>query len=182
MNNIIILTTAISVSLDSFFCGLSMSLKTDRVLTFTLGIILSVFALCLLGSFLGVSLGNALLSISQLVSGCILLIIAFSNFFKINDNKKMLSNNESNLATFKESVFIGFAVGLDGAVGSFSLSLIYDKGLIIPLLITALHVLLIDFSILITNNRLIKKLTRYEFIPTLILLLLGVYKILEFFL
>lgn len=181
MNNIIILTTAISVSLDSFFCGLSMSLKTDKVFSFTLGIILSVFALCLVGSFLGVSLGNALVSLSQLISGCILLLVAFSKFIKNDRSKKMLPSSTTFNSVFIESIFIGLAIGLDGAVGCFSLSLIYPRGLIIPLLITALHVFLISFSIMITNSKLIRKLSNYEFIPTLILLLLGVYKILEFF-
>ncbi len=180
MNNIILFTTMVSVSLDSFFCGLSMSLKTNKFLTFTLGIILSVFTLCLIGSFIGITLGNLLVSVSQIISGVILIIIAICGFFNDNTTKKMLTSYQDTFSTFNESILVGIAIGIDGAVGSFSLSLIYERGIIIPLIITALHVFLIDLSIIITNNKIVKKLSKYEYIPQIILLLLGVYKILTY--
>ncbi len=180
MNNFTLFTTAIVVSLDSFFCGLSTRLKTNERFTFTLGIILSVFTLCLLGSFFGESVGKNFLTVSQLISGYILIFIAFLGFFKKDRFDKITDLDSNSFSVFIESIVLGLAIGLDGGVGCFSITLVYGNRLFVAVLVTLLHLLLINLSILITCNKIIKKISKYQIVSQIILLLLGVYKIITF--
>ena len=78
---------------------------------------------------------------------------------------------------FLESVIIGFAIGLDGAVGCLSLSLMGYNSLLVPILITFVHVLLMNLAILISKSKLSKFLKKFSFTPPLILFLLGLFKL-----
>ena len=175
MEVFILLTTAFSVSLDSFFCGLSMSIKTKDNFKFIFGISLSVFILCILGRLIGVKTSNALLNYSEIVGGSILVIIAVIGFFE-NIRKNTFSSSSKNL--FLESIIVGFAIGLDGSAGCVSLALSGYTSIFVPILITVVHVILLNVAILISNTTIAKRLNKYKFTPQIILFLLGSFKIL----
>ena len=174
METLILLTTALSVSLDSFFCGLSMSVKTKENFKFLIGITLSVFLLCIIGNTLGIKAYNALSNFSELIGGIILIIIAIFGFFD-NKNKSVSACKTHNI--FLESIIIGFAIGLDGAAGSLSLSLMGYSSIFVPILITLIHAILMHIAILISNSKATKFLKKFKHTPSLILLLLGTYKL-----
>lgn len=174
MEILILLTTAFTVSLDSFFCGLSMSIKTKDNFKFILGISLSVFTLCILGRFIGIKTSNALLNYSEMVGGSILIIIALFGFIE-NLNKSEYSTPCKNL--FLESIIIGFAIGLDGSAGCISLALSGYTSILVPVLITIVHVILLNVAILISKTKVAKTLNKYKFTPQIILFLLGCFKI-----
>lgn len=175
MKTIILFTTALSVSLDSFFCGLSMSVKTTKNFKFLLGISFSVFLLCILGSLFGASLYGLLSNFSEIIGGSILIIISVFGFLENLKEKTTPINTKDNI--FLESVIIGFAIGLDGAVGCLSLSLMGYNSLLVPILITFVHVLLMNLAILISKSKLSKFLKKFSFTPPLILFLLGLFKL-----
>ncbi len=174
MDALILITTALSVSLDSFFCGISMSVKTKENFKFLIGISLTVLLLCLLGSGLGLKAYNALSGFSEIIGGSILIIIAIWGFFD-SKNKKVPNAKNDNI--FLESIIIGFAIGLDGAVGSLSLSLMGYNSILVPILITVIHVILMHIAILISKSKASKILKKFENTPQIILLLLGTYKL-----
>ncbi len=176
MKNTILLMTALSVSLDSFFCGLSMSVKTKKNFKFLLGISLSVLILCFLGSTLGQKMQNLLIDFSELLGGLILLFISLLGFLE-KEEKTLLINEKDSV--FLESLIIGFAIGLDGAMGSLSLSLMDYNIIIVPLLITGVHVLLMNFAIIISSSKVATPLKKLKSTPYIILFLLGTYKIIS---
>lgn len=174
METLILFTTALSVSLDSFFCGLSMSVKTKENLKFLIGISLSVFILCIIGSTLGITAYNALSNFSEIIGGSILIIIAIIGFIE-NKKDKHAHNKTDNI--FLESLIIGLAIGIDGAVGSLSLSLMGYNSIFVPILITVIHVVLMNFAILISKSKASRFLKKFKNTPQIILLLLGTYKL-----
>ncbi len=179
MNYFNLLTIALSVSLDSFFCGLSASMKINRNFKTVLGIILSVFTLCVIGSFLGEKTGEGLKNIANFLSGTILSVIAVIDYIsekKESENGKLFSKKNNN---FFQGIILGLAVGIDGAVGCFTLSLLGVNGLIAPLTVTAFHLVLLIFAFLITDFGFAKKLAQKSFIAPLILFLLGIFKIIS---
>ncbi len=176
MKNIILLTTALSVSLDSFFCGLSMSVKTKKNFRFLFGISLSVLTLCFLGSTLGQKMQELLIEFSELLGGGVLLLISLFGFLKTEESELLVNEKEN---VFLESLIIGFAIGLDGAMGSFSLSLMGYNKIIVPLLITGAHVLLMNFAIIISSSKAVNPLKKLKSTPYIILFLLGSYKIIS---
>ncbi len=173
MESLILFTTALSVSLDSFFCGLSMSVKTKENLKFLIGISLSVFILCILGSTLGIKAYGTLSSYSEIIGGSILIIIAIIGFIENKKDKHVFKTND----IFLESLLIGIAIGFDGAVGSLSLSLMGYNPIFVPILITVIHVVLMNFAILISKSKATTVLKKFKNSPQIILLLLGTYKL-----
>ncbi|MBO5926073.1 MAG: manganese efflux pump [Clostridia bacterium] len=77
MKNLVLFTTAFSVSLDSFFCGLSMSTKSNKNMSFLFGISSSVLILCLIGSTLGTKMRDFFENLGEILGGAILIIISF---------------------------------------------------------------------------------------------------------
>ncbi len=178
MKTLILFTTALTVSLDSFICGLSMSIKTKENFKIVFGISFSVLIICLLGSIIGSNLYGFLSYFSELVGGLILIALSISGFK--GKTEKTLLLKPPNIQTLKESVIIGLAIGLDGAVGCLSLSLMGITSLIVPIFITAMHVLLMNFAIAITNTRPAKILKKHSHVPYFILFTLGIYKLVSF--
>ena len=167
---LILLTTALTVSLDSFFCGLSLSLKTKGQKSTIWGITASVFAMCILGSALGKTAGSILNEYAQILGGIFLIIIAFIQIIPKNHPKKIQSS-------FCESIAIGVAIGTDGALGCFTLSLYGINGLYSSLLITLMHIALLYLSFSLTKYNYLKRLLKLQFISPFILLILGLIKL-----
>ena len=176
MKNLVLFTTAFSVSLDSFFCGLSMSTKSNKNMSFLFGISSSVLILCLIGSTLGTKMRDFFENLGEILGGAILIVISFIGFLEKENTSTFLIKKSNSV--FIESLIIGFAIGLDGGGGCLSLSLIGYTSLYVPFLITAVHVLLINLAIAISNSKVSVILKKFKHTPQIILLLLGCYKIL----
>lgn len=170
MNVLILIVTAISVSADSFFLGLSLLLKSKNYFSTVSAIAVSVFILCFLGATLGEVFGEYLKNYAQVTSGLILFIVGISEIFF---NKK--TDNKLENSSFKKSFFLGLSVGLDGAVGSFSLACLGYNGPFVAILITIVHVLLLIVAQSI--SKLLKNVKISDKIPPLILACLGIYKL-----
>ena len=169
MNYTFLALTALTVSVDSFFVGIALSLKNKRYFSSVFCVLTTVFILCLLGSLSGKILGEFLNEYAQTIAGVILVLIGFLGIFK-----KERQNNQLN--SIKNSVIVGFSVGIDGMVGSFSLTAIGYNEFLVAVLITLIHVILLVLSCLI-GNKLFKKLSCESKLPSIILVLLGLYKI-----
>ena len=151
-----------------------MSVKTKENFKFLICISLSVFMLCIIGSTLGITAYNALSNFSEIIGGSILIIIAIFGFLK-NRNDSVSTSKSDNI--FLESLVIGFAIGLDGAMGSLSLSLMGYNSIFVPILITFIHVILMHIAILLSKSKASKLLKKFNSTPQIILLLLGTYKL-----
>jgi putative Mn2+ efflux pump MntP len=170
-----LIIASISVSIDSFFCGLSLTLnKGDRKVTI-LGVIISVLALCLIGSTLGEEFGKLLENYANFLSGVILILVGLSAFKNKNDKSLVKILNEKP-SPFKQSLVVGFSVGLDGAVGCFSLTLNGYNGLMVALFITFVHALLLLLSLCVANT-FYERVKKFKNLPSIILIALGLYKI-----
>ena len=174
MKILILMTTALSVSLDSFFCGLSMLIKTKDNFKFVFGISLSVFILCILGRIIGIKTSSALFSYNEIIGGSILIIISAIGFFETFKNEDF-SIREKNI--FLESLTIGFAIGLDGSAGCVSLALSGYTSIFVPIFITLVHVLLMNLAIFISKLKISKLFIKFKCTPHIILFLLGASKI-----
>lgn len=170
-----LLITALTVSIDSFVCGFSLSLCNGKKLPIVIGITLTVFAMCLAVNYATVFFADKITEKTACLGGIILIAVGIYNLLKKNDS------NVSNENSLKLSLLTGFAVGLDGALANLSLSLMGLNAFYVPLTIALMHAVMISLGILLSQTTLIKKFAKIEFLPPVILIILGAYKLLGLF-
>ena len=176
MNTIFLLTTALIVSIDSLICGFSLSVKARKTWIVLLGICFSVFTLCMLTSILGILLEDVFSENIANLGGLILIAIGIYNLCPKKDKK-----NNQNSSTLKQSIIAGFGVGLDGAFANLSLSLMGYNSIVVPLVITGMHVALISVGIFLSKSFTRLTFGKLSFIPPLVLIALGLYKLIMIF-
>lgn len=167
--------TALTVSIDSFVCGFSLSYTTKKKTLIVLGIALTVLFMCLITNyattfFTGVNQRTASLG------GLILIGVGVYNLLKKNNDEIAIEK-----FALKQILLTGFAVGLDGAVANLSLSLMGINQFYVPILIALMHAFTISLGILLASSSLAKKFAKIEFVPPVILIVLGAYKLLGLF-
>ena len=173
-----LIITAITVSLDSFICGFSLSYLSNKKTPIVLGIALTVFAMCLVTNYTTILFSNFITEQTTCIGGLILIGIGFFNLISKQKGQKNITTDKS---LFKQILCIGFAVGLDGSLANLSLSLMGLKAFYVPLTIAITHAIMIWLGILLSQTSLGKKLGKIECISPLILILLGGYKLLGLF-
>ncbi len=170
------LLTAITVSIDSFVCGFSLSFTTNKKLPVILGIALTVFVMCLFTNYLTFFFATKITEKTACLGGIILIGVGIFNLLK-KDSEKTLKTS----GALKQAILTGFAVGIDGATANLSLSLMGLNALYVPLTIAVCHALMIWLGILLSKAIPPSKFAKIEFMPPLILILLGGYKLLGLF-
>ena len=168
--------TALTVSIDSFVCGLSLSLSTKKKLPIILGIVITVFIMCCAVNYLTAFFADKLDEKTASFGGAVLIAVGVFNMIK--SAKKSPIKEKSALGI---SIISGFAVGLDGALANLSLSLMGLNEFYVPLTIALCHGLMIGIGLLLTDVINTDKLAKIEFLPPVILILLGCYKLLGLF-
>ena len=171
-----VLLTALTVSVDSFFCGFSLSFTTNKKLPTILIISLTVFIMCIITNYLTTFFVDKITEKTACLGGLILIVVGLYNLIKKKDDKSL-----STKATIKQSIATGFAVGTDGATANLSLSLMGLNAFYVPLTIALFHALMIWLGIVLAWYFNSKKFAKIEFIPPLILIVLGAYKLLGLF-
>lgn len=171
MNILFLLTTSFTVSIDSFLCGFSLSMRTEKKPLIVLGICFTVFVLCLITNYLGLFLQNVLTERVANFGGIILIAVGLYNIF----GKQKTTSDKGGM--LKQCLLIGFAVGLDGAAANLSLSLMGYNAFYVPVTITLMHFATITLGILLSKTRIACKLKKFDFIAPLILIALGIYKV-----
>ena len=172
----LLLITAFTVSIDSFVCGFALSLRNCKKFHIILGIFFTVLAMCFITNYLAIFLADIITEKTASLGGIILILVGIFNLVK--KDEKSNSNSHSAL---KQSLVSGFAVGLDGALANLSLSLMGINAFFVPITIALMHALTISFGVILSQTKLAKKFGKIKVIPPLILILLGAYKTLGFF-
>lgn len=170
-----LILTAITVSIDSFFCGFSLALKSSKKWSVVLGIVLTVFIMCLITNYTAVLLQPYLTEKTASLGGIILIGVGLYNLFKQNEEISTKGN------VFYQSLIVGFAVGLDGALANLSLAIMGTNALYVPIIIALTHGITITIGILLARTKFVAGLNKIGFLPPLVLILLGIYKIAGFF-
>ena len=106
-----------------------------------------------------------------------MIIIGIYNLITANKNKTDLKTKKPLI----QSLITGFAVGLDGALANLSLSLMGLNAFYVPLTIAVTHAIAIYLGVSLANTRLAHTFAKIEFLPPLIRILLGGYKLLGLF-
>lgn len=167
-----LLLTAFTVSIDSLVCGFSLSLnRGDKTATVAV-ISLTVYVMCAVANYLAAFLGELLTEKTASLGGLILITVGIFNLIKKDEATKFSNKN-----SIKQSLLAGFAVGLDGAAANLSLSLMGINAFYVPLVIAAMHALTVTAGIALAQTPLAKKFGKYDFIPPIILIALGLYKL-----
>ena len=169
-----LLLTALTVSIDSLFCGFTLSLIKPKKLPIAIIITTVVFAMCLITNYGAIFLKNYLTEKTASLGGVILIAIGIYNLLKKED--KALKSN----SLIKQTLMSAFAVGLDGAFANLSLSIMGINAFYVPITIAFFHGIMVLIGVYITNLPLISKLKKYTFIPPLLLIGLGLYKLFGF--
>ncbi len=170
------LLTAITVSIDSFVCGFSLSFTTNKKLPIIFGIALTVFVMCLLTNYLTYFLATTITEKTACLGGIILIGVGLFNLLKKDQSHPLKPRG-----VLKQSILTGFAVGLDGATANLSLSLMGLNAFYVPVTIAVCHALMIWLGIVLAKIIPPSKFAKIEFLPPLILILLGGYKLLGLF-
>lgn len=172
-----LLITALTVSIDSFVCGFSLSLSGGQKKYLIVSIItLVVVGMCFLTNYLAYVLTPFLNEKTASLGGLILIGVGMYNLFK-KENRP----SQSKGGLVKQSLISGFAVGLDGALANLSLSIMGINYFYVPLVIGAMHTVMITLGILLSETPIAKKCGKFSFLPPAILIALGIYKFLGFF-
>ena len=174
-----LIITALTVSIDSFICGFSISFSCVKKYPIVLIIAITVFIMCLITNYLTVALKNYITEQTSSLGGALLIIVGIFNLLKSikKQDKNIIPNNFS----FYKIFLIGVAVGLDGALANLSLALMSINKFYVPLTIALTHAIMIWLGIVLSSTYLAKKLEKIEFLPPVILILLGGYKLLGLF-
>ena len=117
-NLAIILITAITVSLDSFVAGFSLSLNKRQSTLLPAAVALITLLLCLVTSFVGGFLSQFAQQYINWIGAALLLLLAVIN---IADGKTESARLDD--VTPLTSVTIGIAVGMDAAIANCRLRL-----------------------------------------------------------
>ena len=182
MNTIFLITTALSVSVDSFICALTLPYQYKNVYQTLLIICIPIFLVCLIGGLGGKTIGALLNSYANLIGGVILITVALINSFSFSkkDEKLLLSRNKHE-KVYKELTAVGLAVGFDGAVACFSLvTLGFNVALVITL-ITFTHAITLYIAIISKKYSVIKGIKFIKIISPLTLTILGILKVFSTF-
>lgn len=166
-----ILLTALTVSLDSFFCGFSLSNKKNNKAVIVLTIAITVLIMCLIANYSTFLFAHLLTEKTASLGGIILIAVGLFNLIKKD-------NDTANIGvTFRDSLLTGIAVGLDGALANLSLAMMGINSLYVPVLIAFCHAITIYLGIILSNSIFANKIRKYKFIAYLLLIGLGVYKL-----
>ena len=171
-----LLITALTVSIDSFVCGFSLAYTTKKKPLIVLGIALTVLFMCITTNYMTAFFADKINERTASLGGLILICVGIYNLAKNNNDKKFYQN-----FALKQILISGFAVGLDGALANLSLSLMGINQFYVPIVIALMHALMIALGIALASTPLAKKFGKIEFVPPIILILLGAYKLLGLF-
>ena len=176
MDWFLLMTTAFTVSIDSFVCGFSLSSGRKKKFRVLISVTLSVFLMCAAANIFGKYLEGIFSVNLEILGGIILIGVGVYNILRTKKDEKKTTASD-----FKEGLTVGFAIGTDGAAANFSLALMGMNSFIVPLTFTLMHIVLITSSILLSKLKFIEKLGKYEIIPSFILIALGLYKFIRAF-
>lgn len=168
-----LLITAFTVSIDSFVCGFSLAFSGKKKYLIVAIIALTVLFMCTAANCFAGIFADKLTERTACFGGLILIGIGIYNLFKKEEERPL---GEGKIV--KQSLLTGFAVGLDGAAANLSLAIMGINAFYVPVIIAAMHALMISFGIALSGTKLAKKFGRISFIPPLILVCLGLYKLL----
>lgn len=171
-----LILTALTVSIDSLVCGFSLALVCKKKLYVILGVALTVFVMCLITNYAPVVLENKLSEKTASFGGLILILVGVYNLLKGKNDTAIKENSP-----LLQSLLTGFAVGLDGAIANLSLSLMGMNAIYVPIIIAVMHALAIFVGVILTETPIARKFAKIEFLPPLILIFLGGYKLLGLF-
>ena len=174
-----LLITALTVSIDSFICGFSISLSSKKKYPIVLIIALTVLVMCLITNYLTGMLKNFITEETASLGGIILISVGIFNLAR--SRRKQKQNILPDKFSFNKVFLIGLAVGLDGAIANLSLALMSINEFYVPITIAVMHAIMIWLGIVLANTSLAKKIGKIEFLPPIILILLGGYKLLGLF-
>ena len=172
-----LLLTAFTVSIDSFVCGFSLAFRKGSKIPIIIGIALTVLAMCLIANYTAVFLTKYLSEKTASLGGLILIGVGLYNLLKKDEPEK-----KNNKGIIKQSIISGFAVGLDGALANLSLALMGINAFYVPLTIAVMHAFTISLGVLLSKTSIAQKMGKISFLPPLVLILLGAYKLTALFL
>lgn len=174
MNVFFLLATALTVSADAFFCGFSLSLGGEKKGPVLAGICVTVLLLCIAANLLGNLLAGILTEQVSVIGGFILIAVGFYNLMNSGEPSERKG-------VLKKCVVVGFAVGLDGAAATLSLSLMGYTEFYVPLVITAMHFFTILLGSALSETRAFAKIRKAKAAAPLLLVALGAYKVISAF-
>lgn len=167
-----LLITSITVSIDSFFCGLSLGLvnKNKYCVVFTVCSI--VFLMCSFTNYLSSFITPLLVEFSNYLGGAILIGTGIFSLFKKQEEIVLKQPN-----VFYFTVINSFAVGIDGAIANLSLALMGLNAFYIPIIIALTHAVAVFLGVIFSNFTFSVLKNNASIVPPLLLTCLGYYKL-----
>lgn len=163
--------TAFTVSIDSLVCGFSLVISEKRKLAVIAVITLTVYIMCLTANYLASLLSGILTEKTASLGGILLIGVGLFNLIK-KDDKTLFKKSAAS-----QSLITGIAVGTDGAAANLSLALMGINAFYVPIVIALMHAVMVSTGIMLSETRVAKKFSELDFLPPLILIALGFYKL-----
>jgi len=167
------------VSFDAFVCGLSLGHdKFKKTAFYTIYSAVIGFIGSYLFSMFGEYLGGIIdIKVSTICAGSLLIIISLFSFFEGSEIIKLNFVRKKSELFFKLSACS--IVAVDASFAALSLSLMgYDNYFYIAAVFGIMHGIMAFLGILVSENRFFKIISeKIELLPTFIMLLLGISKL-----
>ncbi len=168
MNTLYVVATAITVSLDSFIVGFSLSLNQRKNFVLPLTVALVTYLMCLLVGLAGYILQDYLQNYVNYIGGTIMLCLGIANLIKKSEEPKS--------ANFLQCLSIGISVGLDGATAMLSVTLQNVSDIIlVPIIFATTHYFAVFVGQHLARNI---KITYTNIIASIMFFLLAAVKFL----
>lgn len=168
-----IITTAIAVSIDSFFAGFAVGNKIKNSFSLPVCAALLTLAMCLVAALPVVMIKQYIdQDILGTVGACILLAVGLLNMVSI-DNKPTQHNG----SYIKQCVAIGFAVALDATVACVSLTVMNYNAAVVALIFAATHLVTVWLGQKLAKTKKVALvLNKFDWLGGAMLIALAVVK------
>lgn len=130
MNLPMLVTTSLTVSVDAFFAGFSVSIGNKNNNTLLTAVTIVTYLFCLAACLIGKALSNLLDQTATYFGAAILIVLGICN----------LSKSQQNSPSATQCIATGVSVALDGAAAALSLALQnVGNAIFTPVLFSATH-------------------------------------------
>lgn len=174
-NFMYILTTAIGVSLDSFFAGFAMGVKHGKGWALPICTAIATAIMCIITSLIGAMLNNYVeQEWLNIVGAVILLCVGLYNLI----SAKQQSDNTTQRSYIKQAIIVGIAVALDASIACMSLTMMDFSPYVITPLFAITHFATVALGqYFATFPKIVNKLQRIDWLGGAILIILAFIKI-----
>ena len=171
MDYTLLLVSSVLVSIDAALAGVSLGIKSKYKFKYSLTTLVIVLIMTLLSFILAYFIKKTVHNGFDIISGVLFIIIGLKSLFDV------LSKNEKSYeVNLLQICSIGFAIGIDASVATFTLSLSFFN-ILVPLIVTFMHFAFLSVGWVLSNIFIRAKGKVLSLVSSIFFIVIGSLKI-----